>query len=84
MAAGKLSPFGISIGQEVENGLDEIVATSSDAIHVVLLVLHRSDEGRIGQVDCLGDPSAGGTEQLALRLRGAINDVVRRAEEFPK
>ncbi len=84
MTPGELCPLRVGVGEEIENRLYEVVAPSGDAIHVVLLILDRSDEGRIGEIDGLGDAAALGAEELSLRLRWAVDDVVRRAEELPQ
>jgi hypothetical protein len=66
--------------EEVENRLGEVVAPRHDAVHVVFLILHGAEQDGIGEVHHLGNAAAGGSEENALRLGGAIDDVVGRAE----
>ena len=49
----------------------------------MFLVLHRAQQHRIRQVDHLRHAPACRPKQRALRFRGAINDVVRRAQKLP-
>jgi hypothetical protein len=46
----------------------------------VFLVLHRAEQDGVGEVHHLGNAAAGGSKQNALRLGGAVDDVVGRAE----
>ena len=66
--------------EEMENRLDEVVAAGDDALHVVLLVLHRTEKHGIGQVDHARHAAALRAEQHALALGRTLDDVVGRAE----
>ena len=75
--AGELGEFLAALLDEAQDRLVEIVASGHHAVHVVLLVLHRPEQDRILQVHHLWHTAARGAEQLALRLGGAVNRVIR-------
>ena len=82
VASGEIAeivPCGL---EHSEDGLGEVVAASDDAIHVVLLILDRSDQGRVGEINDLGDTATGRAEEDLLGLGRAFDDVVGRTEEF--
>jgi hypothetical protein len=66
--------------EELENRLGEIVAPRDDALHVVFLVLHRTQEHRILQVDHRRHAEPLRTEQQSLALGGARDQIVGRPE----
>jgi hypothetical protein len=70
----------IRVVEEVEDRLDEVVPARHHALHVVLLVLHRTEEHRVGEVDHLRHATARRAEQDALALGGTFDDVLRGAE----
>ena len=81
-AAGEFGELLVGVFKESENRLGEVVAPRHHALHVVFLVLHRAEQNGIGEVHHLGDAAAGGAEENALRLGGAVDDVVGRAQVF--
>ena len=66
--------------QELEDRLGEVVPARDHALHVVLLVLHRSEEHGIRQVDHLRHTPAARTKEDALAFRRAVDDVFGGAE----
>ena len=84
VAPRQAAEFLVSVLEEGENRLDEVVAPGHDALHVVLLVLHRPEEHWIRQVDHLRHAAARRAEQRALRLGRSLDDVLRRTEELPE
>ena len=81
-AAGEPAEFGVGVLEEFEDRLVEIVAAGDHAVHVVLLVLDRAEQDGIFQVHHFRHAAAFRPEEFALRGRGAVDGVVRRAEEF--
>ena len=79
-AAGQLRELLAALLDEAKDRLVEIVAPGHHAVHVVLLVLHRAKQHRVFQIHHLRHPPARRPEQLALRLGGAVDRVVRRPE----
>ncbi len=61
--------------QILENRLDKIVPAGRHALHVVLLVLDRTQQHGIGQVVHLRHPPTRRTEQRTLRLGRTLDDV---------
>ena len=80
VAAGEIAEVLVGVFQELKNRLGEVVAPGDDALHVVLLILHRAKQDGVGQVHHLGDAAPRGAEEDALCFRGAVNDVFGRAE----
>ena len=80
VAAGELAEVLVRSFEELQNRLGKVVAPRHDALHVVFLVLHRPEQDGVGQVHHLGNAAARGSKQNALRLGGAVDDVVGRAE----
>ena len=80
VAPGQLGEVAIGVLEEIEDRLDEVVPAGDDALHVVLLVLHRAQQNRIGQVDHLRHAAAFQAEEDALALGWTIDDVFRRPE----
>ena len=81
-AAGQVAEIVIRVSEEVEDGLGEVVAARDHALHVVLLVLDRTQEHRVGKIDHPRHAAAGGAEQRTLARRRALDHVVGRAEVF--
>ena len=82
VAAGELAEVLVSVFEELQDRLGEVVAARDDAVHVVFLVLNGAEEDRVGQVHHLGDAAARGSEEDALRFCRAVDDVFGRAEVF--
>ena len=82
VAAGELAEVLVGGLEEFENGLGEIISARDDALHVVFLILHGAKEDGIGEVHHLGNAAAGGSEEDALGIGGAIDDVFGRAKVF--
>ena len=80
VAAGQLAELLVRLLEELQNRLGEVVAAGDDALHVVLLVLHRAEQHRVRQVDHLRHAAALRAEELALARGRAVDDVVGRAE----
>ncbi len=66
--------------EEIENRLDEVVAPRHDALHVVLLVLHRTKEHGIGEIDHFRHAATLRTKQHALAFGRTLDDVVGSPE----
>jgi hypothetical protein len=66
-AAGQAPEFLVGVLEELEDRLVEIVAAGHDAVHVMLLVLHRAEQDGILQVHHFRHAAAFGPEQFALR-----------------
>ena len=79
-AAGELGELLVGLFKKLQNRLGKVVAPRDHALHVVFLVLHRAEQDGIGQIHHLGHAAARGAEENALRLGGAVDDVVGRAE----
>ena len=58
----------------------KLFAPGDDALHVVLLVLHRAQQHGVRQVDHLRHAAARRTEEHALALGRTVDDVFGRAE----
>src|SRR5208282_3808089 len=67
--------------EKLRDRFREVVAARGDALHVVLLILHRPEQHRVGEIDHARHPATFRTEQDALALGGTVDDVVRSAEE---
>ncbi len=80
IAAGEVAEVLVGGFEEIQDGLGEVVAPRHHAVHVVFLVLDRAEEDGVGEVHHLGDAAAGGSEEDALGLGGAVDDVVGSAE----
>ena len=59
-----------------------MIAPRDDALHVVLLVLHGTEEHGVGEIDHPRHAPARRPEQRPLTLGRTLDDVVRRAEVF--
>ena len=81
-AASELGKFIIALLQRAEDMLIEIVPARDGSVHVMLLVLHRAEQYRVFQVHHLRYTAAFRPEEFALRLSGAINLIIRRAQVF--
>ena len=75
-----MSELRIRLGEHGEDMLVEVIATGDHAVHVMFLILHRSEQHRIHQVDHLRDAAARRPEEFALCRRGARDLLVRRAQ----
>ena len=82
MTTRQLAELLVGVVEETEDRLIEIVAPGDDAVHVVLLVLHRTEEHRILQVDHRRHPAPSGTEEQPLGFCGALDDVVGSTEKL--
>ena len=82
VAAGQIAELLVCSFEHFEDWLDEVIAPSHDALHVVFLILHRAEQQRIGEIDHRRNATALGPEERALRLGGRIDDVLRRAQVF--
>src|SRR5208337_5233051 len=82
VAAGQLGKILVGGLEKIENRLGEVVAPRNHTVHVVFLVLHRAEKDGIGEVHHFGDAAARGSEENALRLGGAVDDVFGGAEVF--
>ncbi len=51
VSTGQLAKLPVSFLEHFEDGLIEVVASGDDAVHVVFLVLHRTDQCRVFQID---------------------------------
>jgi hypothetical protein len=81
-ATGQFAVVRVGGFEEAEDGLVEIVAARHDAVHVMFLVLHRAEQQRVLQVHHFRHAAAFRAEEFALRGRGAINHLIRRAKIF--
>ena len=81
-AAGQLRELLAALLDEAKDRLVEIVAPGHHAVHVVLLVLHRANQHRVFQIHHRRHTATGWSEQFTLGLGGAVDRVVRRAEEL--
>ena len=82
VVAGELAEVLVSFFEELQDRFGEVVAARDDAVHVVFLILHRTEEDGVRQIHHLGHAAAGGSKENALRFRRAVDDVFRRAEVF--
>ena len=83
VAAGQLAEVLVGVFEEFENRLGEVVAAGDDALHVVLLVLHGTEEHGIGEVDHFRHAAAPRPEEHALALRRTLDHIVGRSEIPP-
>ncbi len=79
-ATGQFREVPVGGLEERENRLDEVVPAGRDTQHVVFLILDRSHENGVGQVDHLRHAAALRSEEHALALRGTVDHVFRSAE----
>ena len=84
VAASQAAEFLVSLLEELQDRLDEVVAPGDHALHVVFLILHRPEEHRIRQVDHLRHATARRAKQRALRLGRTLDDVLRRTKKLPE
>ena len=82
VAAGEPAELPIRVLEELQDRLDKVVPPGDDTLHVVLLVLDRAKEHGVRQVDHLRHAVAFRTEEDALTLRRAVDDLLGCAEEF--
>ena len=80
VAARELAELPVRVLEELQDRLDKVVPPGDDALHVVLLVLDRAKEHGVRQVDHFRHAAAFRTEEHALTLRRAVDDVVGRAQ----
>ncbi|MDZ4802674.1 MAG: hypothetical protein SGI92_31315, partial [Bryobacteraceae bacterium] len=80
VTACELSEVLVSLFQELQYGLGEVVPPRHNALHIVLLVLDRAQKHRVCQVDHGGNPAAFLAEEYPLALGGAVNHVVGCAQ----
>src|SRR2546426_12370732 len=83
VAARQLAELFVSLLEELENRLGEVVPAGDDALHVMLLVLNRTEEHGVREIDHARDAAAPGTEENTLALGRTVDHVVGRTEEFP-
>jgi len=81
-AARQLRERFVRLDERLEDRLGEMIAPRDDALHVVLLVLHGTEEHRVGEIDHARHAPARRPEQRPLALGGALDDVVGRSEIF--
>ena len=84
MPSGEFTELGICVSKEAENRLVEVVAACDDAVHVVLLVLYRTEQHRVLEIDHRRHPTPGRTKEQTLRLGGRFDRVIGRTEELPQ
>src|SRR5688572_31390088 len=82
MATGELAEFGVGLFEHREDELVEIVPAGDDAVHVMLLILHGSEENWIPEIHHLRNASPGRAEELALGRSGALDLIVNGAKVF--
>ena len=82
VAAGQFSEIFVGLFQELQNRLREIIAARHDALHVVFLILHGTEEHGVRQVDHARHAPALRAKQNALAFGRTIDHVVRRAQIF--
>ena len=80
IAAGQLAEIFVRVFKETQDRLGKVVAARDHALHVVLLILHGPKQDGVGEVDHLGHAAARRSEENALRLGGAVDHIVGRAE----
>ena len=80
MAAGQIAEVLVCGFEEVKDRLGKVIATGDDSLHVVFLILHRAEQDGIGEIHHLGNATAGGSKENALRFSGTVDDVFGRAE----
>ena len=73
---GELGKFLITLLKDTEDGLIEIIPAGHHTIHVVFLILHRTQKHWILQVHHLGNTPALGAEEFTLCLSGAIYLII--------
>jgi hypothetical protein len=82
VASGQPSELLVRLPQEAQDRLGEVVPPGHDTLHVVFLVLHGPEQHRVGEVDHPRNPPSLRAEEGSLGLCGAVDEVVRRAQEL--
>ncbi|MCG3162480.1 MAG: hypothetical protein JMDDDDMK_03735 [Acidobacteria bacterium] len=72
----------VSLFQKIQNRFGEVIAPGDNALHVMLLVLNRTEQHRILQINHRRHAAAARAKESPLAFGRAINDVVGRAEEL--
>ncbi len=80
-ASGEASELYIGLFEEPEDVLGEVVPACNDAVHVVLLVLDGSEKHGVREIDHRRNTASRRPEEHALGFGGALDDVIRCAEE---
>ncbi len=81
-AASELGKLLIALLQRTENMLIEIVPARYGSVHMMLLILHRTEQYRVFQVHHLRYTSALRSEEFALRFGRAINLIIWSPQVF--
>src|SRR5262245_43444138 len=79
---GKLSEFIISLFEKLKARFIEIISARDHSVHVVLLVLDRTEQNWIFQIHHFRHTAAFWPEELTLGRCWTINCLVRSAEEL--
>ena len=82
VTTGEPAELFVGFFQKLQDRFGEVVAAGDHSLHVVLLILHRTKEHWIGQINHARDAATLGTEQEPLAFGRAVDDVFRRSEEF--
>ena len=82
VTTGQPTKFGVRLFKELQDVLREVVTTGHDPLHVVLLVLNRTEEHWVGEIDHPRHATTGRSVQRPLCLGRALDDVIRIPEEL--